>query len=167
LPVPSRSVISTTELIVEDYVYLLPAMAFSITLVLCTLLYILRFLLQLRRCRQQDDSQPRSKWSSRGFSRICLVAGLIVLERLLYRYANDFALGLELTVLKVLSYICTTDVRPRYHACTSSFPCDQLQLFQHTMSYQLSDSLPRLPHYSLTVPFQFRRSLWHFVLMHF
>ena len=66
------------------------------------ILYVIRFILQwILYRRHRGDPPKRPSLSLQTFPRIAVVAGLIILERLIYRYAYEFALGLELTVLKV------------------------------------------------------------------
>ena len=79
---------------------MIPAVTYSTLLLLSGALYVLRGLLSSRK-RSSDTSYQRTTLSSRSFSKIASVAGLIVLERIIYRHASSFALGLELTVLKV------------------------------------------------------------------
>ena len=79
-------------------------MSYSTILFISALLYVLRFLLGLRRWRRQTTSgsfRQRIRSSLRNIPRIAIIAGLIVLEHMLYRYTSGFALGLELTVLRV------------------------------------------------------------------
>src|SRR5271156_5131206 len=77
-------------------------MTYTTVLVVTVILYILRFILQwIRYRRHRGDPPKRPSLSIQNFPRIAIVAGLIIIERLIYRYAYEFALGLELTVLKV------------------------------------------------------------------
>lgn len=88
---------------VEDSLYLIPAMTYTSILVLSSALYLLRSIIQLlNRRRYIADVSPQSGMTLRNLPRIAIVAGLIVLERIVYRQAYSFALGLELTLLKVL-----------------------------------------------------------------
>ena len=93
---------------IEDYLYLIPAMTYTTILALSSALYLLRVIIQLmNRRRYVADISPQSGMTLRNLSRIAIVAALIVFERIIYRHAYFFALGLELTLLKVLfALIC-------------------------------------------------------------
>jgi len=94
----------TLCLTIDEFVYFLPAATYSIILLVTLLLYCLRFLLGLRRWPRQaaaTSTSPRLRIPLKNFARIAVIAGLIVLSHLLYRYASEFALGIELTVVKV------------------------------------------------------------------
>lgn len=82
--------------------HLLPAITYTTILVVTVILYVIRFILQwILYRRHRGDPPKRPSLSLQNIPRIAVVAGLIILERLIYRYAYEFALGLELTVLKV------------------------------------------------------------------
>jgi len=91
----------------EDYLYLVPAATFSFTLILSSGVYVLVFLLQCYRHRRRGGGAIRTaesrrlNFTVRNFPRVAVIAGLIVLERIIYRHAYPFALGLELVLLKV------------------------------------------------------------------
>lgn len=86
----------------DDYLYIIPAMTFSILAVLCITLYTLRYMLPRWKSRGGgSDALAYLKVSLRDLPKVVPVAALIVAERALYRYASKFALGLELTILKV------------------------------------------------------------------
>lgn len=88
---------------IEDYLYLIPAMMFTIILALSAGLYLLRGIMQLVKHRKYgSDVSLRLNLTVHNIPRIAIIAGLIVFERIVYRYAYSFALGLELTLLKVL-----------------------------------------------------------------
>ena len=71
-------------------------------LALSSALYLLRGITQLlKRQRYGPDVSLQLNMTLRNLPRIAIVAGLIVLQRILYRHAYSFALGLELTLLKV------------------------------------------------------------------
>jgi hypothetical protein len=88
---------------VDDYLYMVPAITYSMILVLTFTLYVLRFGLQCwmyRRYKSVAPTTPTAKML-RHIPRIFAVAAMITLERILYRHASGFALGLELTIIKV------------------------------------------------------------------
>jgi len=90
------------RLISEDYLYLIPAMTYTFLLTLTAGLYLLSGIIQLiKRRRYGKEASSRSNWTLRNLPRIAVVASLIVLERIVYRQSYSFALGLELTLLKV------------------------------------------------------------------
>ena len=79
-------------------------MTFSILAVLCITLYTLRYILLWWKCLRRGGETPvRPKISPRDLQKVLPIATLMIVERALYRYASQFALGLELTVLKVIS----------------------------------------------------------------
>lgn len=80
-------------------------MTFSILAVLCITLYTLRYiLLWWKALRRGGETPVRPKISPRDLQKVLPIAALMIVERTLYRYASQFALGLELTVLKVISH---------------------------------------------------------------
>jgi hypothetical protein len=86
----------------DDNLYLIPAMTYSSILVLSSTLYTLRFLLQCWKYRRYKTvASQKTKWTMRHLPKVMGVAGLVILERVVYRHASTFALGLELTILKV------------------------------------------------------------------
>ena len=91
----------------EDYLYLVPAATFSFTLILSSGVYVLHILLQCYRHRRRGGGGIRTaesrglNFTVRNFPRVAVIAGLIVLERIIYRHAYPFALGLELVLIKV------------------------------------------------------------------
>ena len=77
-------------------------MTYTTILVLSTALYLLRGIIQLMRRRTYvANVSLQSGMMLPNLVRIAIVASLIVLERIIYRHAYSFALGLELTLLKV------------------------------------------------------------------
>ena len=106
----------------EDYLYLVPAATFSFTLILSSGVYVLHILLQCYRHRRRGGGGAIRTAESRGlnftvrnFPRVAVIAGLIVLERIIYRHAYPFALGLELVLIKVLVlWIAVVNWRLRY-----------------------------------------------------
>ena len=88
--------------------YLIPAMTYTTILAFCFALYLLRGIIQLtNRRRYVADISLQSNLTLRNLPRTAIVAGLIILERIIYRHAYSYALGLELTLLKVhLALIC-------------------------------------------------------------
>lgn len=92
-------------LTVDDGVYLLPAMTYTITFAVSITIYLLRFALQWLSYRRRGGKVPVfPKFTLRDLPRISVVAFFIVLERILYRYTYEFALGVELSVLKVYQF---------------------------------------------------------------
>ena len=88
---------------VEDNLYLIPAATFAAILCLSSSVYVLHFIFQcLRRRRRPNTESPRFSVTLRYFPRVAVIAGFIILERIIYRHAYTFALGLELVLLKVL-----------------------------------------------------------------
>ena len=82
--------------------YLIPSITFTIILALSTGLYLLLVIIQLiKYIRYGSQLSILSSWTLQNVPRIATVAGLIVLERIVYRHAYSFALGLELILLKV------------------------------------------------------------------
>jgi hypothetical protein len=83
--------------------YLIPAMQYSFLFLVSGVLYALKYLMEKRRQRRGNgaESSSLSILNSRHFRRVAIVAALIVLERIVYRHAYFFALGVELSVLKV------------------------------------------------------------------
>ena len=106
---------------IDDYLYLIPAMTFTVVLALSSGVYMLYFLFQLHpRHRRRGIELRRLNVTFRYFSRVATIAGLILLERIVYRHAYPFALGLELVLLKVTpSPAWETDYRERcrLHTC--------------------------------------------------
>ena len=93
-------------IIADDYLYFIPAITYSLILFASTATYVIKFQEQLIRHRRFGSKMPRRpKLFTPDLSRIGVIAFLIVLERIVYRYSYSFALGLELTVLKVLKWI--------------------------------------------------------------
>jgi hypothetical protein len=77
-------------------------MTYTTILAFSSALYLLRGTIQLiKRRRYVAEASFQSGVTLRDFLRITTVAGLIVLERIVYRHTYSFALGLELTLLKV------------------------------------------------------------------
>lgn len=77
-------------------------MTYSITLAVSIAIYVLRYALQWLLFRRRGGKAPvRPKFTLRDLPKISIIAFLIVIERILYRYTYEFALGVELTVLKV------------------------------------------------------------------
>jgi hypothetical protein len=77
-------------------------MTYTFLLTLTAGLYLLSGIIQLiKRRRYGKEASSRSNWTLHNFPRIAIVASLIVFERIVYRYTYSFALGLELTLLKV------------------------------------------------------------------
>jgi hypothetical protein len=102
LPLPFRLIKIGLPLIVDDYLYLLPAMTYSVILALSVALYVLRYILQWFLFRRRGGNAPaRPTFTLRDLPRISVVALLIAIERILYRYGSGFALGIELTAIKV------------------------------------------------------------------
>jgi hypothetical protein len=95
----------------EDYLYLIPAATFSVVLFLSSGIYVLVFFLQCYRHRRRGRGGIRTaesrrlKFTVRYFPSVAIIAGLIVLERIIYRHAYPFALGLELVLLKVCTLL--------------------------------------------------------------
>jgi|SRR5579859_1068330 len=88
---------------VEDSLYILPAMTFSVILLGTSVLFFLRYLLLIL---QRRGANPPQGFTLRTFMRVSGIALLIALERILYRYGTSFMLGVELTVLKVRPIPC-------------------------------------------------------------
>jgi hypothetical protein len=87
---------------IDDNLYLIPAMTYTSILILSSTVYTLRFLLQYWKYRRYKTVAPqKTKWTMRHFPKVAGVAGLIILERVIYRHTSTFALGLELVILKV------------------------------------------------------------------
>jgi hypothetical protein len=81
-------------------------MIWSILAVLCVTLYTLRYLLQWWRYRRSGgEAPPLPRVSLRDLPNVVPVAILMVAESALYRYAYQFALGLELNILRVISLL--------------------------------------------------------------
>lgn len=105
---------------VDDYLYLVPAMIFSVLAFLCTSLYTLRHILLWWRYRRGGGESPTlPRLSIRDLPKIVPVAALMVMERALYRYAYQFALGLELNILRVISPLFIAYRRQLYLSCIS------------------------------------------------
>lgn len=103
LSVPIWFIRILQPLMIEDFLYLIPAMSYTTIFLGCIGPYLLRAPPQYIKYRLFGGEMPvlpRLSWNSS--LKIITVAGLIILERILYRYAYSFALGLELTLLKVM-----------------------------------------------------------------
>lgn len=98
-------------------------MTFSIILCLTAGLYLLYGLIHFvkrRRYGQVEGSQRLWNFTLQNAPRIAVIAGLILFERIVYRYAYSFALGLELTLLKARHFMKSADRRQR---CLSLISC--------------------------------------------
>jgi hypothetical protein len=87
--------------VVEDHLYLIPAMQFSVLFIACSTLYALKLLIQRRRQKVNEESPSQPLLQVRFLRPVGVIAALILVERIVYRHASSFALGVELTVVKV------------------------------------------------------------------
>jgi hypothetical protein len=103
-------------------------MTYTSILVLSSALYLLRSIIQLlNRRRYIADVSPQTGMTLRNLLRIAIIASLMVLERIVYRQAYSFALGLELTLLKVLfALVCPSYSRRRYRLHIYFYPYGEL-----------------------------------------
>ena len=92
-----------TDLTLDDFIFILPAVTYSTILFITGLLYCLQYLLHWWKYRRTCGEGPLlAKLGLQNLPKIATIASFIVLERLIDRYANGFNLGLELTMLKVV-----------------------------------------------------------------
>jgi hypothetical protein len=80
-------------------------MQFSVLFVACGALYALKLLIQRRRQKAKEETPSQPLLQVRLLRPVGVIAALILVERIVYRYASSFALGVELTVLKVLVFV--------------------------------------------------------------
>jgi hypothetical protein len=107
------------ELTLESFLYFFPALTYSVVLGFGTVLYLLYFALQCRRHRKFAlPSSDAVKTYTQPLPKTFLIALLILLSHILYRYADAFSLGLELTILIVSRRAGTANGRAPYHLCT-------------------------------------------------
>jgi len=91
-------------------------MQYSFLFLLSGTLFALKALIERRhRRRKNRDSAPSQALLSFGqFRQVGVVAALIIAERIVYRHGYQFALGVELSVLKVGVFCCPSpDPCPR------------------------------------------------------